>query len=252
MNPVPRYKVKTRYATAVFPVTHASVFERIRSRDDDTRRAAFDDLVTGYWRPAYQYVRVHLGLGAADAEDAVQGFFTIAFEKAYLEAFDPSRAHFRTFLRVCLDRFVANQRAAAHAGKRGGDVRLLSLDFPAAERDLMALPRVAGDAERFFHDETVRALFARAIERMRRQLMADGKAIVMTVFERHDVEAAPATTYRSIAAALDLTTAQVTNYLSLARRLFREAALAELRAIASTDEEFRRDARALFGATIDA
>ena len=124
----------------MFPPTRSSVLERIRSHDDPTRRAAFDDLVTGYWRPAYQYVRVHHHLSPADAEDAVQAFFTVAFEKAYLDSYDATRAHFRTFLRVCVDRFVANQRAASQTQKRGGGITMRSLDFPGAERDLRDLP----------------------------------------------------------------------------------------------------------------
>jgi len=39
----------------------------------------------------------------------------------------------------------------------------------------------------------------------------------------------------------------VTNYLSFARREFRCVALEKLREMTATDEEFRREVRALFG-----
>ena len=45
------------------------------------RRAAFGALTQAYWRPAYHYLRVQWHL-------------------------EPAKARFRTFLRVCLDRFV--------------------------------------------------------------------------------------------------------------------------------------------------
>ena len=108
------------------------------------RHAAFGDLAEGYWRPSYHYLRLQWRLSPEAAEDGVQAFFTVAFEKGYLEKYEPAKARFRTFLRVCLDRFV--QR--------------LSLDFPGAEREL-AERAVAdlGDPDRFFRDETIRALF---------------------------------------------------------------------------------------------
>src|SRR5688572_29225297 len=136
-----------------FPATQRSVLERVRSADDDIRREAFGDLAAGYWKPSYHYLRLQWRLTAAEAEDAVQGFFTAAFEKQYLERFDPGQAKFRTFLRVCLDRFVQNLRKTAAAGKRGGAVALLSLDFPGAERELDDLAAAIDDPDRFFHDE---------------------------------------------------------------------------------------------------
>jgi DNA-directed RNA polymerase specialized sigma24 family protein len=96
-----------------FPATHRSVLERVRSDDAEIRRAAFGDLAQGYWRPSYHYLRLHWRLSPEDAEDAVQAFFTTAFEKGYVEAYDPARAMFRTFLRTCLDRFVQNRRKAS-------------------------------------------------------------------------------------------------------------------------------------------
>jgi DNA-directed RNA polymerase specialized sigma24 family protein len=235
----------------VFPLTSGSVIERVRSGDADVRRVAFDDLVTGYWRPSYHYLRLQWRLAPNDAEDAVQGFFTAAFEKEYLEKYDASKARFRTFLRTCLDRFVQNTQKAERASKRGGGVTILPLDFPGAERDLASLPAAVSDVERFFHDETVRALFQRAVESTRAALSAEGKPMVFEVFRRHDLEPSSDTTYATIAADLHITVAQVTNHLHTARRQFRDAALAHLRAIAGTEQEYREDARALFGAEID-
>ena len=234
----------------MFPPTHQSVIERVRSQDADERRLAFGDLAGGYWRAAYHYLRLQWRLSPEDAEDTVQAFFAVAFEKQYLEKFDPAKARFRTFLRTCLDRFAQNTMASGRAIKRGGGAEMLSLDFAGAERELSGRPPVIGDAERFFHDETIRALFARAIDRMRRDLIVAGRAVVMEVFERHDIAPDSKTTYASIAADLSLSAAQVTNYLHQARQAFREAALAELRAISASDADFRQDAQALFGARV--
>ena len=243
-----------QYACAVirFPATHQSILERIRSDNVQVRRMAFGDLAEGYWRPSYHYLRLHWRLHPEAAEDTVQAFFATAFEKRYVEKYDPAKAKFRTFLRVCLDRFVQNQQKAERAEKRGGDAAHLPLDFPGAERELAAVSaRGVGDLERFFHDETIRFLFARTVDAMRRRYEREGRSIVFAVFERHDLQPMAGATYASVAAALGLPVTQVNNHLHAARRRFRELALEHLRAIVATDEEFRAEARELFGVDVD-
>lgn len=243
----------TAYPCAVlrFPATRRSVLERIQTGDEDIRRAAFGDLAAGYWKPSYHYLRLHWRLTPEGAEDVVQAFFTTAFEKGYLEKYDPAKAKFRTFLRTCLDRYVQNQQQAERAGKRGGQATLLSLDFPGAEHELAAYPAlVVNDVDRFFHDETIRALFARTVDAMRAAFAAEGKPIVFEAFTKHDLQPSTDTNYATVAADLRLTTAQVTNYLHLARRRFRELALEHLRDVVATDDEFRAEARELFGVEV--
>jgi DNA-directed RNA polymerase specialized sigma24 family protein len=240
-----------------FPATHRSVLERIRSADERERRTAFGNLAEGYWRPSYHYLRLHWRLTPDEAEDAVQSFFTAAFEKRYVERYDPGKARFRTFLRVCLDRFVQNLQQAERAGKRGGGAAHLPLDFATAERDIARSADAARwrdaavtDLDRLFHDETVRALFARTVDAMRAAFHAEGRSIVFTVFERHDLAPQPGTSYASVARELELTVFQVTNHLHTARRRFRDLALAQLRSLVATDEEFRLEARELFGVDV--
>ena len=234
-----------------FPATRRSVLERIQSDDPDVRRTAFGDLSEGYWKPSYHYFRLHWRLPAASAEDVVQAFFAAAFEKQYVERYDPGKAKFRTFLRVCLDRFVQNHQKAERAEKRGGGQPHLPLDFPAAERELSAIAvQDRRDLDRFFHDETVRALFAGTVDAMRRAYEGEGKSIIFRVFERHDLHPSADLSYASVAREFDLTSAQVTNYLHAARSRFREQALLNLRGLLGTDDEFRDEARELFGLEI--
>ena len=216
------------------------------------RHAAFGDLAEGYWRPSYHYLRLQWRLAPEAAEDAVQAFFTVAFEKGYLEKYDPSKARFRTFLRVCLDRFVQNLQKAEHAARRGGLSERLSLDFPGAEREL-AERAIAdlGDPDQFFRDETIRALFGRALESLRRACDAEGKPQVFRVFERHDVRPGDGTSYATVARELNLSVAQVTNHLHASRRRFRELILTHLRDLVADDHEFRAEARDLLGLEVE-
>jgi len=233
-----------------FPLTHQSVLERMRSGDDTVRLGAFSDVVAGYWRPSYHYLRLHWRLSPDAAEDIVQGFFAVAFEKGYLETFDPAKARFRTFLRTCLDRYLQNQRKAESALKRGGGVENLSLDFPGAEQELSLVSTDLRDLDQFFRDETIRSLFARAVADLRDVLSREGKARAFEAFERHDLSDDEARSYAGVASAMGVPVTTVTNDLHAARRRFREIALVHLRSLSGTDEEFRHEARQLFGVDI--
>jgi RNA polymerase sigma factor (sigma-70 family) len=236
-----------------FPLTHLTVLERIRAADPTTRLGAFGDLAEGYWRPSYHYLRRQWRLSPEEAEDIVQGFFAVAFEKGYLERFDPAKARFRTFLRTCLDRYLQNQRKASTAVKRGGAVEIRSLDFPGAERELALVSSDVQDPDRFFRDETIRALFARTVADMREAYTREGKSRIFEGFERHDLadrDDGQARTYASVAAAMGVPVTTLTNDLHAARRRFRELALVHLRNLVGSDEEFRAEARELFGVEV--
>jgi DNA-directed RNA polymerase specialized sigma24 family protein len=233
---------------SAFPPTRYSVIERLRNDDAVERSAAFGDLVLGYWKPIYKHLRATWRMGPEDAQDLTQAFFSDAFEKGWLEKYEPGKARFRTFVRVCVDRFAMNARQAASRAKRGGDVRMVSLDFDQAEREVRAQSLSApADADSFFRQEFVRALFQRAIDATRIEMEESGRTAHFTLFTRYDLDPAQGVSYAGLAHELSLTESQVTNYLSLVRRTFRTHALTALRAICGTEEEFRREARELFG-----
>ena len=74
---------------------------------------------------------------------------------------------------------------------------------------------------------------------------------VFQVFERHDLAPSPDVSYAGVAHDLGLSVSQVTNYLHAARRRFRELALGHLQGLCGTAEEFRLEARELFGVEVD-
>ena len=75
--------------------------------------------------------------------------------------------------------------------------------------------------------------------------------MIFEVFERHDLAPSPDVSYAAIAHDLGLSVSQVTNYLHAARRRFRELALGHLHSLCGTEEEFRLEARELFGVEAD-
>ncbi len=235
----------------IFPPTRHSVIERIRNADAATRREAFGDLIDGYWRPVYKHLRVTWQLDSEEAQDLTQGFFADAYQKSWLERYEPSKARFRTFVRVCADRFLMNTRQAASRMKRGGGLVAVPLDFESAEREIAAATVTPPqDPDTFFHQEFVRALFERAVEGVREEYHASGRPVFYLLFERYDLAPIDDVSYATLAAEFNLTTTQVTNMLAQARRRFRERVLEQLRGLCGSEEEFRREARDLLGVDV--
>jgi RNA polymerase sigma factor (sigma-70 family) len=220
--------------------------EAMTSSDAEARRAAFAAVVAVYWRPVYFHLRTRWSRQPADAEDLTQEFFTAALAGDFFADYDAARARFRTFLRLCCDRFAARAVRDAQRLKRGGKAAHLPLDFAAAE---LALTGTSADPEASFDAETVRSLLDLAVADLREHCRAEGCDIRFAAFERYDLvpDSRTRPTYREIAEALDLPVTQVTNHLAWARRMLRRRALERLRELCSSEAEFREEARALFG-----
>lgn len=222
----------------------------MRSVRPDERRSGFDTLVTAYWKPVFKYIRLKWHATPEDAADLTQGFFLRAFEKDFFAGFDPSKARFRTYLRTCLDGFVANARKADARLKRGGGVTLVPIDFGEAERELgLQGADAVADFDAYFQREWLRSLFASAADRLRAACAARGRADRFAVFEQYDLagDDRDRPTYAELARRLGLSSSEVTNELAAARREFRKLVLDALREQCATDEEFEAESRALTG-----
>ena len=233
-----------------FPATRLSVVERTRSGDADTRRVALAAIIEAYWKPAYKHLRVKWSLDPDAAADLTQEFFTTTLEKEVVEKYDPARARFRTYLRLCLDGFASNARKAERRLKRGGGVVLVPLDFETAEGEIATHePAVSADVDELFYREWVRALLERAVADLKRHADEAGRPIMFEVFARYDLgdDRAERPTYAEIARALDLTPATVTNHLAAMRRQFRAIVLERLRELTGSEEEWEAEAARLLG-----
>jgi RNA polymerase sigma factor (sigma-70 family) len=232
-----------------FPSTRHSVVRAIADADPDVRREAYGALVRSYWKPVYVYIRLRWHRDPVEAQDLTQEFFVRCFEKEYLERFDPSKARFRTFVRTCLDAFLANERQAAARLKRGGRTIIEPLDFTSADAELAVRVRgVQADPEAWFQREWIRALFASAVEELEARAAADARQLAFQLFTRYELDeedTAQRRTYAALARELDTSVSNVTNQLAWARRAFRTIVLAKLRSLCATDEEFRAEARDL-------
>lgn len=236
-----------------FPITSHSAIVGARSTDFEVRQRAFETILASYWKPAYKYIRMKWQASNEDAKDFTQAFFAVAIEKNYFARYDPAKASFQTYLRTCLDGFVANQKKSEQRLKRGGTVVHSSLDFASAE-DELALHRlnVGMTPEDYFHREWIRSLFSLGVEALRVRYEESGKQVYFRIFEAYDLrdDNSRRLTYADLAQKFALSVTDVNNYLASARRDFRKIVLEKLRELTATEEEFQREARTLLGIKI--
>lgn len=234
-----------------FPLTRQSVLKAVKSGDAPVRQRGWERLVEAYWKPVYKYLRLQWRVDVEQARDWTQEFFARALEKGFFDRFDPARARFRTFLRVCVDGFVGKERQAAARLKRGGGTLPLSLDFAAAEGELLGVEPPAPDRlDDYFHREWMKSLFDAALLELQRCCVAEGKEKFFTLLQRYDLEAEgrmEKLSYADLAREVGLPVTQVTNGLHWARTRLRTCVLERLRELTSDDDEFRAEARALLG-----
>jgi RNA polymerase sigma factor (sigma-70 family) len=235
-----------------FPATRPSAVLAAQSSHPVERERGLAVLLAAYWKPVYKYLRLRYRESNEDAKDLTQGFFALALEKEFFAAYEPEKGSFRTYLRTCLDRYVANEKKAAQRQKRAPDAPVLSLDFADAESELArAEPAGGRTPEQRFHDEFVRNLFCLAVEKLREECALRGKDLPFLLFERYELDRDPdeKVTYDRLAEQMNLPVTQVTNFLAFARREFRRIVLETLREITASDREFREEARSLLGSS---
>ncbi|HEX9580714.1 MAG TPA: hypothetical protein VF970_06360 [Gemmatimonadales bacterium] len=231
---------------AGFPITRVSVIAALASNDPGARRAAADLLARAYWQPIVTTLRARWRLEPEDAEDLTQEFLAEALMKEWLARYDPVRARFRTFLRLCLDRFAANAAQSSRRLKRGGGMHMVPLDddvMPASPDN---------PADQLFRQEWVRSVFTLALEALRQDASTQGKQLHVDVFQAYDVDDAGhgRPSYRDLAARYSIPETTITNHLAWARRSFRRHVLHVLRSLAGSEAEFREDVRELLGTDV--
>ncbi|MGI8960994.1 MAG: RNA polymerase sigma factor [Bryobacteraceae bacterium] len=229
-----------------FPSTRLSLFKTSNS-PATLGQEALSSLIAVYWKPSYKYVRIKWRRSNEDAKDLVQGFFTTLIERNILANFDPAKARFRTYLQVCLDRFIMNQNESAHRLKRGGDQRF-TLDFDEAECELAGLTngQVADSAEEILLREWRREIFALALRDFEKFCCEAGKELQYQIFKQYDLAHGERQSYAEIAAHNSLTVPTVTNYLAWSRRELRRFAGERINSITPNHAERRDESRLLW------
>jgi RNA polymerase sigma factor (sigma-70 family) len=138
-------------------------------------KEAFAELCRLYWYPLYGFIR-HRGYSPEDAQDLAQGFFLHLIERKTLSRVDRSKGKFRSFLLASLQNYLSNEAERARCLKRGGNARIVQLDFEWAEdRYGMELVETL-TPEKIFDARWAMALLGEAANRLKREYLVQGKA----------------------------------------------------------------------------
>ncbi len=217
-----------------FPSTQLSLLEAATS---GLPNEALDRVIALYWKPVYRFLRLKFRMDNEAAKDLTQGFFATALERDFFTRFDPAKASFRTYLRMAVERFAANQYAAGKRQKRGG-----GLDFEPVDDQSVATE----SPERIFEREWQRQLFALALDDLRAHCEQSGKQRQFRVFEAYDLAADERPSYARLASAFGIAETTVTNHLAWARRMLRGFVTDRLRGVTSGPRELREEVRHLW------
>jgi len=194
-----------------FPETQRSLLSAV-SAGGEISAEALDRIAALYWKPVYKFVRIKFRKSNEDAKDLTQSFFASALEREFFRRFDPARASFRTYLRMAVERFAANEYAASNRQKRGG-----GLEFEPVEEQ----SAVTESPDEVFEHEWQRQLFALALDDLRVHCESTGRDAHWAIFQAYDLAERDRPSYGDLARCHGLPETQVTNYLAWARRTLR-------------------------------
>jgi RNA polymerase sigma-70 factor (ECF subfamily) len=210
-------------------------------------RQALADLCQTYWYPLYAYARCRLP-SAHDAQDQTQAFFAVLLEKDYLQAADPRRGKFRSFLLTAFKHFLSRQRERAHAQKRGGGRPSVALDFPTGERRYLLEPADHVTPEAVYERRWALAILEQSLARLRQEFANAGKEKLFESLKGALEGEGPPDSYARIGEKLGLSEQAVKVAAYRLRRRYQELLRDEIAQTVGSPAEVDDELRDLFAA----
>jgi RNA polymerase sigma-70 factor (ECF subfamily) len=234
-------------ADARFATTHWSTVLAAADAQSERASAALASLCRTYWYPVYVYVR-RAGRSREDAQDLTQEFFARVLQKRYLDAADPEKGRFRSFLLVVLKGFLANEWDRANRQKRGGGCEILSLDADTTEERYRAEPADDATPERAFERRWATTLLEQVLDRLEKELVNAGKGEFMAALKPFLIGEQERNAYEQVALRLGMTEGAIRVAVHRLRQRYRELLRFEIAQTVSRPEEIDGEIRHLFAA----
>jgi len=232
---------------AVFATTHWSVVLSAGDRRSPESSRALETLCQTYWYPLYAYVR-RTGRRPEDAQDLTQAFFERLLEKDWLSAADQKRGRFRSFLLSSLKHFLANEWDRMSAQKRGGHLRILSLDAQSAETRFHREPADTASPDKAFDRRWALTLLDTVLSRLQTEYASEGKSKLFETLKGTlggDRASAP---YARIARELESSEGAVKVAVHRLRQRYRRLLRSEIAQTVEKEADVEDELRHLFAA----
>ncbi|MBX3744081.1 MAG: sigma-70 family RNA polymerase sigma factor [Verrucomicrobiae bacterium] len=227
-----------------FQTTHWSVVLAAREPASPHGMEALESLCRTYWRPIFAFL-LRSGCTAAEAEDLTQTFFCRLLDKNRLGRLTKEGGRFRSFLLTALRRFLINDWEKARTQKRGAGQSVVSLDELRAAPEAGWEPASDETPDRVFERRWAMTVLNRALEGLREEYAAHGKAVLFEHLRPHlsgDEQRIP---IGAVAAAHGLTEGAVKVAVHRLRRRYGEMVRSEVAQTVVTAAEINDEVRHL-------
>lgn len=231
-----------------FPATSWSIVAGIQDSDDTTRGRALDSLCQRYWKPVYHYIRRAWSKSSEDAKDLTQGFFFWLLDGDALKRYEAGRGGFRTYLKVLLRGFSADEHDKIKALKRGGGVRWLRMDHEDSPLREVVPDSRAEKPEEALDRSWIREVLDRSLERLRQSYVAEGSEKQFLALEEYVlVDDQEKRTYADVGRKLGMSESEIRNHLHAARIRLKAEIRAEVSQTVKSQEDLEVELKELFG-----
>lgn len=208
---------------------------------------ALERLCSDYWYPVYVYIR-RSGHGPEEAADLTQGFFARLLEKRDFGTADPERGRFRTYLLAACRHYLANEQDRHRAAKRGGTMRICSLETDDAEARYLHEPRHEQTPEKAYARRWVLDLLERVLTSLQGEFEADNKLELFDALRPTLTLEGGDTPYRDLAIRLGMSESAVKVSGHRLRKRYRELVLLAVSSTVADPGEAREELEFLFEA----
>jgi RNA polymerase sigma-70 factor (ECF subfamily) len=233
-----------------FPTTHWSRIAEAIDLAAPEARDALAALCQAYWYPLYLFIR-RQGHQPDEATDLVQEYFARLLRGNVLEAADPAKGRFRTFLIADCKRFLSHERRRARAKRRGGDRQIVSIDAREAEGRYAREPGHDVTPERLYQRAWALTSLDSVLGRLRAEYEQGGRGHVFAQLKEVLSSGPQALPYATIAAELGMTEGAVQVAVHRLRRRYGVLLREEIAGTVSTPEAVEDEIRELFAAFSD-
>lgn len=244
-NEIP--KNSTPSSAGRFATTHWSIILAASDSASTQHESALATLCQTYWFPLYAYLR-RRGYDSHQAEDYTQGFFAGILERKGLQKADPKYGKFRSFLLASLKNFLADEWDRDHAQKRGGDKKVLSLDFDAAASRYDQEPEYQMSPEKLFERSWALTILTRAMDRLKAESIVSDKQQLFDCLKIYLTAEKGAVPYKDVASKLNMTEGAVKVAVHRLRRRYRELVRDEIAQTVTAEAQIDEEIRDLFAA----
>lgn len=204
--------------------TDWSVIDAARGEGPASAEEAIEELARRYWPSIFAFIRRH-GRDEHEAADLTQGFVCdVVLGRHLIRGADRSRGRFRTLLMHSVKNYLREQHRRDHRQRRAPPAGMKVLDLDHADLSTAATP-AATTPQAAFDAQWAATLIRRALDRLRRECLADGLDAHWTIFEgrvaRPLLCGDEPTDYERLVAELNLPDAsQAANMMSTVKRRF--------------------------------